>query len=59
MTTGLIDAHVHVWDPSRHAYSWLAGTPLNRGMLPADVDRAGGAVTGMGDSGRERAGNPL
>lgn len=47
MTTGLIDAHVHVWDPSRHAYSWLAGTPLNRGMLPADVDRAGGAVTGM------------
>ena len=47
MTTGLIDAHVHVWDPSRHDYPWLVGTHLDRPMLPADIDRAGGSVTGM------------
>lgn len=45
--TGLIDAHVHVWDPSRHDYPWLEGTHLHRPMLPADVDRAEGSVTGL------------
>lgn len=47
MTTALIDAHVHVWNPSRHEYPWLVGTHLHRPMLPADVDRAAGSVTGM------------
>lgn len=37
----LVDSHVHVWDPARLDYAWLAETGLDRGMLPADVDRAG------------------
>ncbi|MDT0471485.1 amidohydrolase family protein [Streptomyces sp. DSM 41014] len=42
----LIDAHVHVWDPRRVRYDWLAGTPLDRPRLPGDVDDADGAVSG-------------
>lgn len=45
--TGLIDTHVHVWDPRVLTYAWLAGTPLDRPMLPPEVDRADGATTGM------------
>jgi L-fuconolactonase len=46
--TRLIDSHTHIWDPRRFDYPWLAGLgPLDRPMLPADVDRAGGRVTGM------------
>jgi len=45
--SGLIDAHVHVWDPSHHRYDWLDGLEIHRPMLPADVDRADGATTGM------------
>ena len=45
---GVIDAHVHVWDPRRFDYPWLSGLPaLNAPMLPDDVDRAGGRVSGM------------
>lgn len=45
---GVIDAHVHVWDTQRFDYPWLAGLPaLNAPMLPGDVDRAGGQVSGM------------
>ncbi|MEU1297056.1 amidohydrolase family protein [Streptomyces sp. NPDC005840] len=40
----LIDAHVHVWDPRRLRYDWLAGTALDRPRLPGDIDDAGGAV---------------
>ena len=47
MTTELIDAHVHVWDPAQLDYPWLVGTQLHRPMLPADVDRAGGSTTGV------------
>ncbi|WP_168209151.1 amidohydrolase family protein [Agromyces intestinalis] len=47
MTIGLVDAHVHVWDPARHDYPWLNGTDLRRPMLPAQIDRADGAATGM------------
>ncbi len=44
----VIDAHVHVWDPRRFDYPWLSGLPtLNAPMLPDDVDRAGGRVSGM------------
>jgi len=46
--TRLIDSHTHIWDPRRFDYPWLAGLgPLDRPMLPADVDRADGRVTGM------------
>lgn len=44
--TGLIDTHVHVRDPRMRTYAWLAGTPLDRPMLPPEVDRADGATTG-------------
>lgn len=45
---GVIDAHVHVWDTERFDYPWLAGLPaLDAPMLPGDVDRAGGRVSGM------------
>ena len=44
----VIDSHAHVWDPRRFDYPWLAGLePLDRPMLPADIDRADGRVTGM------------
>lgn len=44
----VIDSHTHVWDPRRFDYPWLAGLePLDRPMLPADIDRADGRVTGM------------
>ncbi|MDQ0573857.1 amidohydrolase family protein [Agromyces albus] len=43
----LIDSHVHVWDPRRLPYAWLAGTELDRPVLPQEVDRAGGTTTGM------------
>ncbi|GGD29946.1 metal-dependent hydrolase [Microbacterium faecale] len=50
MTTPIIDAHQHVWDPARGDYGWLAGEPdsINRAftleeLLPelraAGVDR--------------------
>ena len=46
--TRLIDSHAHIWDPRRFDYPWLAGLePLDRPMLPADVDRADARVTGM------------
>jgi predicted TIM-barrel fold metal-dependent hydrolase len=33
-----IDTHLHVWQPDRLAYPWLAGEPaLNRAYLPADL----------------------
>ena len=42
----LVDSHLHVWDPARIDYPWLAGTAvLNRAFLPAQTDRAGGAAT--------------
>ena len=43
----LVDAHVHVWDPSQLDYAWLADTDLNHPMLPADTDRVDGVATQM------------
>lgn len=46
--SGLIDAHVHVWDPTRLDYPWLDGLDaLQRRFLPAEVDRGDGLTTRM------------
>lgn len=42
---GVVDAHVHVWDPRVLSYPWLAAHPrLNVPRLPAHLDDAGGAI---------------
>ncbi|WP_395243525.1 amidohydrolase family protein [Agromyces sp. MMS24-K17] len=47
-TAVLLDTHVHVWDPTRLDYLWLAGLPaLDHPFLPAEVDRADGATARM------------
>ncbi len=43
----LIDSHVHVWDPDRLSYSWLAESELDRAMLPPHVDRVATMPTQM------------
>lgn len=41
----LVDTHVHLWDPGRLSYPWLASVPaLNRPFLIDDFQRACGAV---------------
>src|SRR5665213_55821 len=41
----IIDAHIHLWDPSVLAYRWLEpGAALRRAFLPVDLHR-GGAPT--------------
>lgn len=42
----LIDSHVHVWDPRLLPYLWLEGSPVDKPMLPTEIDRAEGATTG-------------
>jgi len=49
-TTGILDAHVHVWDPSVLRYPWLDGLPdLDRPFLLSDyaTATAGTVVDGM------------
>ncbi len=42
----IIDAHVHLYDPGRILYPWLAGVPaIHAAFLPAELDIARGAVT--------------
>lgn len=37
----IVDTHLHVWDPARLSYPWLAQIPLlNKAYLLADYDRA-------------------
>jgi len=44
-TFPIIDTHLHVWDPARLNYPWLAPLPLlNRAYLPADYAAACGAL---------------
>ncbi len=41
----IVDAHVHLYDPDRLRYGWLAGVPkINRSHGLADFDRARGPV---------------
>jgi L-fuconolactonase len=40
----VIDAHIHLWDPTALAYPWLDSEPdLRRPFLPADLQGSGGA----------------
>ncbi len=44
----MIDSHLHVWDPARHEYPWLAAEPeLNRAFLPSDLDLGGHEIDGV------------
>ena len=58
---GVLDSHVHFWDPHRLAYPWLAADPaLNRTFLPADLSAArpsdgGGVVVVEADRAAEEA----
>ncbi|MEJ1158709.1 amidohydrolase family protein [Prosthecomicrobium sp. N25] len=37
----IVDAHVHLYDPARLSYPWMASVPaIDRRMLPADYDAA-------------------
>jgi L-fuconolactonase len=47
LTSGILDAHAHVWDPGTLRYPWLDGHPaLARARLPSELDDAAGRVTG-------------
>ena len=42
---GIVDAHLHIWDPRNLRYLWLDGIPaLNRPFLPEDYETACGGV---------------
>lgn len=42
----IIDSHIHLADPGRFTYAWMAGAPsLARVVLPADLKRAAAPVT--------------
>jgi L-fuconolactonase len=44
---GVLDSHVHFWDPRRLHYPWLVGEPaLNQTFLPADLSAARRSDTG-------------
>ena len=46
--TALLDAHVHVWDPTRLDYPWLAAEEaLRRPFGPADLDTGTYRLAGM------------
>lgn len=43
---GIVDSHVHLWNPQQLRYAWLDGLPqLNRAFLPNDFDAAVGAAS--------------
>lgn len=41
ISSGIVDAHVHLWNPAQFRYAWLEGLPaLNRAFLPTDFAAA-------------------
>ncbi|EWY40175.1 amidohydrolase [Skermanella stibiiresistens SB22] len=41
----IIDSHVHLYDPAKLSYPWMAAVPaLNKPHLPGDFDRARGSI---------------
>ncbi len=48
VSSPLVDAHVHIWDPRVRRHAWLDSEPrLNRPFLPGDIDRGSSGVTKM------------
>jgi predicted TIM-barrel fold metal-dependent hydrolase len=46
--TGILDSHVHLWDPDRHSYPWLdSQVSLRRPFHPDDLDPGGHELTGL------------
>lgn len=46
MNIPIVDTHLHIWDPGKIKYPWLAGVPkLNRPHLPEDYRRATEGLT--------------
>lgn len=45
----IVDSHLHLWDPGRYDYSWLAGEDpsIRRAYTPSDVDTEGVPVDGF------------
>ena len=42
---GIVDSHVHFWDPEVLHYPWLTGAPsLDRAFLPTDYAAATGPI---------------
>jgi len=41
----IVDAHVHLWDPTTFRMSWLDGTPLERPFGLSDYDEATASLT--------------
>lgn len=46
-TTGVVDAHVHLWDPDVLPYPWLDGTPLQRRRDAEDFAAVSAGVEGL------------
>jgi L-fuconolactonase len=45
---GVVDSHLHFWDPRIHDYSWLESEPqLLRSFLPEDLDTGDSNVSGL------------
>jgi L-fuconolactonase len=46
--TGLLDSHVHLWDPALRRYAWLDGEPaLRRAYQPTDLDVGSVRLAGL------------
>src|SRR4051812_12796319 len=43
----MIDAHVHLWDPQRLHYAWLAGSPLERRFDAVHLSAVAPGTTGF------------